>query len=170
MSIFLAEFGPAVDPRSVALRAATFWNALAALPPGSLYKQMALAGPLVCPSQLGVQGMICVTGRMTWITLTSRSCFPTSGSAGMLFGIIWIFALESDLLKTHACAHTRTGLLGLQVAMLGHFWICPFHALHAALTALQDGLPQAAPGHCMLASCAKTKQILYIVPAGCLRR
>ena len=30
------------------------------------------------------------------------------------------------LLRTHACAHTRTGLIGLQVAMLGHFCTCPF--------------------------------------------
>ena len=25
-----------------------------------------------------------------------------------------------------ACAHIKTGLLGLQTAMLGHFWTCPF--------------------------------------------
>ena len=51
----------------------------------------------------------------------------------MLSGITWTFALGPVLLRTHACARTRTGLLGLQVAMLGHFWIAPFHALHAAL-------------------------------------
>ena len=34
------------------------------------------------------------------------------------------------------------------------------------LAALQDGLPQAAQGHRMLASCAKTKQNLGNVPAG----
>ena len=42
-----------------------------------------------------------------------------------------------------------------------------FHALHATL---QDVLLHAAQRHWMLALCAKTKQILYLVPAGCLRR
>ena len=32
----------------------------------------------------------------------------------MLSGISWIFALGPVLLRTHTCAHTRTGLLGLQ--------------------------------------------------------
>ena len=48
--------------------------------------------------------------------------------------------------------------------------LASFHALHAALAALQDGLPQTNQGHRMLASCAKTKQDVYNVPAGCLRR
>ena len=42
MSILLAEFGLMWFPDQWPLRAATFWNALAALPPGSLCKQMAL--------------------------------------------------------------------------------------------------------------------------------
>ena len=90
MSILLAEFSMKCFPDQWLSRAATFWNALAALPPGSLHKQTALnasRGPLVCPAQSGVQGMICVSGRMTWITVPSRSCLSTSGSAGMLSGI-----------------------------------------------------------------------------------
>ena len=78
----------------------------------------------------------------------------------MQSGITWTLALGTFLLKTHAYAHTPNGLLGLQA---------PFYALHAALTALQKGLSQAAQGHWMLALCAKTKQILHIVPAGCLK-
>ena len=74
----------------------------------------------------GVQGMISVSDKVLWITLTSRSCLPTSGSAGMLSGIIWTFALGPVLLRNHVFARTRTGLLGLRVAMLGHFWTCPF--------------------------------------------
>ena len=54
--------------------------------------------------------------------LTSRSCRPTSGSADVLSGISWTSDLGPVLPRTHACAHTRGGLLGLQV-MLGHFWI-----------------------------------------------
>ena len=42
MSILLAEFGLMRLPGQWLLRAPTFWIALAALPPGSLYKQMAL--------------------------------------------------------------------------------------------------------------------------------
>ena len=33
---------------------------------------------------------------------------------------------ESVILRPHARARTRTGLLGLQTAMLGHFWTCLF--------------------------------------------
>ena len=42
VSILLAEFGLMSLPGQWLLRAATFWNALAALPPTSLYKKMAL--------------------------------------------------------------------------------------------------------------------------------
>ena len=40
----------------------------------------------------------------------SRSCLPTSGSAGMLSGIFWTFAQGPVLLRPYAY-----GLLGLQV-------------------------------------------------------
>ena len=63
---------------------------------------------------------------LTWITLACRSCLSTTRSAELLSGMTWAFALGTVLLRTHACAHTRTGLLGLQVAMLGHFRTCPF--------------------------------------------
>ena len=82
----------------------------------------------------------------------------------MLSGITWTFALGPVLLRTHAYLHKRTALLGLQVAMLGHFCTCPFPCAACSI-ALQNGLPQASQGHWMLASCAKTEQILYIVPA-----
>ena len=42
MSILLAESGLMCLPDQWLLRAATFWNVLAALPPGFLYKWMAL--------------------------------------------------------------------------------------------------------------------------------
>ena len=42
VSILLAEFGLTCLPDQWLLRAATFWNALAALPPTSIYKRMAL--------------------------------------------------------------------------------------------------------------------------------
>ena len=42
VSILLAEFGLMCLPDQWLLRAATFWNALAALPPTSIYKNMAL--------------------------------------------------------------------------------------------------------------------------------
>ena len=42
VSILFAESGLMCLPDQWLLRAATFWNALAALPPGSSYKQMAL--------------------------------------------------------------------------------------------------------------------------------
>ena len=103
-------------------------------------------GPLVCRAQSGQQGMICVSGRMTWITLTSRSCLPTSGSAGMLSGITWTFALGPVLLRTHACAHTRTGLLGLQVAMLGHFWTCPFPCAACSACCASEWAATSCPG------------------------
>ena len=79
---------------------------------------MPAPGPLVCLAQSGAQGMICVSGRMTWITLTSRSCLPTSGSAGMLSGMTWTLVLGFVLLRTHARAQTSTGLLGLQVLQI----------------------------------------------------
>ena len=60
---------------------------------------------------------------------------------------------------THVCAHSRTGMLGLQVPMLGHFWTCPFPALHALLAALQNGLLRAAQRYWLLAPCAKTEGI-----------
>ena len=70
--------------------------------------------------------MISVSDEVLWIMLTSRSCLPTSCSAGMQSGIIWTFAVGPVLLRNHVSARTRTGLLGLRVAMLGHFWTCPF--------------------------------------------
>ena len=81
----LGRIWPDVSPRSMVtlrshlLECACPW-------PLTLYTSrwlwMPAPGPLVCPAQLGVQDMICVSGRMTWITLTSRSCLPTSSSAG----------------------------------------------------------------------------------------
>ena len=59
VSILLAEFGLMCLPDQWLLRAATFWNALAGLQPGSTYKQVArmpALGPQVCPAQSGVQG------------------------------------------------------------------------------------------------------------------
>ena len=127
VSIPLAEFGLMPLPDQWLLRAATFWNGIVALPPTSLYKKMALdACTLVCRRRSGVQGMISVSDKVLWITLTSRSCLPTLGSAGMLFGMIWTFALGPVLLRNHVSARTRTGLLGLWAATLGHFWTCPF--------------------------------------------
>ena len=78
----------------------------------------------------------------------------------------WTFALGSVLQSSHACVHTKTGLLGLQVAMLG---LAAVQAQHATLAALQNGLSQAAQGYWIFAWCAKARKVLYIVPAGCLR-
>ena len=43
MSILLAEFGPMSLPDQWLLRAATFWNVLAALPPTVIHRKMALS-------------------------------------------------------------------------------------------------------------------------------
>ena len=110
MSILLAEFGLMPLPDQWLLRAATFWNAIAALPPTSLYKRwlwMPAPGLLVCRRRSGVRGMISVSDKVLWIMLTSRSCLPTSGSAGMLSEIIWTFALGPILLRNHVSARTR---------------------------------------------------------------
>ena len=60
-----------------------------------------------------VQGLffICVSGRMIWIRLTTRSCLPASGSAGMLAGITWTIALGPVLLRTYACSCAHTSLI-----------------------------------------------------------
>ena len=125
-------------------------------------------GPRGCPAQLDVQGITFLLARVTWFTVTSRSCLRMSGSAGMLSGKFWTFAQGPVLTGTPACADIKTGLLGLQTAMLVSSGLA--HALHAPLLALQDGLPQATEGYRMLAGCAKTRQNLYDVPAGCLSR
>ena len=121
VSILLAECGLMCLPDQWLLCAATLWNAHAARPPGSIQKQMALDA---CASSMS--RAIRVTwfdlGGVTWIILTFRCCLPTSGSAGMLFGVSWTFARGPVLLGTHVCAHTRNALLGLQVAMLCHRW------------------------------------------------
>ena len=78
-------------------------------------------GPRVCPAQLDVQGSTFLSVRVTWFTLTSRSCLRISGSARMLSGKIWTSALGSVLPGTPAYTHIKTGLLGLQTAMLGQF-------------------------------------------------
>ena len=80
------------------------------------------------------------------MALTSRSCSTTSGSAGMLSGMNWTFA-PGPVLLTHTSVHTRTGLLGQQVAMVGYFWTCPFPCAACSTSLLQNGLPQAAQGH-----------------------
>ena len=49
--------------------------------------------------------MISVSGKVLWVTLTSRSCPPTSGSAGTLFGMVWTFALGPVLLKRLQTVH-----------------------------------------------------------------
>ena len=128
VSIHLAEFGLMCLPDQWLLRAATFWNALAALPPTPTkeWLWMSPPGPRMCPAQLDVHGITFLSARVTWFTLTSRSCLRISGSAGMLSGKLWTFALGPVLPGTPACARIKTGLLGLQSAMLGHFWTCPF--------------------------------------------
>ena len=98
VSVLLAEFGLMCLPDQWLLRAATFWNALAALPPTSLYKKMALA--FACAWATGVSKAVRGTGydmsirqgAMDHIDVhwrSGRSCLPTSGSAGILSGMIW---------------------------------------------------------------------------------
>ena len=89
VSILLAEFGLMSLPDQCLLRTATFWNVLAALPPTSLYKKMALDA---CAWATSVSKAVRGTGydhslyqdissRVPWITLTFRFCLPTSGGA-----------------------------------------------------------------------------------------
>ena len=128
VSILLAEFGLMCLPDQWLLREATFWNALAPChlhPYTKRWLWIPPPGPRVCPTQLHVQGITFLPARATWFTLTSRSCLHTSGSAGMLSGKILTSALGPVLPGTPLCAHIETGLLGLQTAMLGHFWTCP---------------------------------------------
>ena len=61
--IALAEIGLMCPPDQWLLRAATFWNVLAALPPGSLYKQMAVdacawASSMSGPTSLWLLGQL----------------------------------------------------------------------------------------------------------------
>ena len=177
LSILLAEFGLMCLPDQWLLRAATFWNALAALPPTSLYKRMDLDAS---PWAKGVSSAVRRTGyhlpisQGDMVHIDIRVLSAHLRQCRDAVWEIWTFALGPVLPGTPACAHIKTGRLGLQTAMLGHFWTCPFpcaaYALHAPLLALRDGLPQATEGYRMLASCAKTRQNLYDVPAGCLRR
>ena len=72
----------------------------------------------------------------------------SSGNSEKLSGITRTFALGPVLMRTHACAHTRTGLLRLQVTMLGHFWASPlpcaacsaYHASRWAATSCPETL------------------------------
>ena len=96
------------------------------------------------PYDLCIRQRVC--RRMTWITLTRRSCIPTSDSAGMLLGIIWTFAQGTVLLRTYACAHTGTGLLGLQVAMLGHFLTCHFLCAECSAYCASKWAATSCPG------------------------
>ena len=113
---------------------------------------------------------------------------PTWPKSALLFidsltrqrmNVVWDnlgICLGPVLLMTHACTHTSTGVLGLQVTMLGHIRTCPFPctACSACKSSckLQDAfrmvtrlseqrshvfklpwdtacrLPQAALGHC----------------------
>ena len=162
MSILLAEFGHQ-----------TVWcaspiNSCSAQPPSGMRCHLALHKTRwlwglhlghYCWGQSGVQGMISVSGRMTWITLTSRSCLPTSGSAGMLSRIIRTFAVGPVLLKTHACAHInrRPGLLCLQIAMLGHFWTCPFLCAACSACCASGLAATSCPETLDLALCPKTE-------------
>ena len=99
----------------------------------------------------------------------------------MLSGIIWAFALRPVriLLMTHACPHTSTGLLGLQVTMLGHIRTClfPCTACSACWSSgcihmVSDwlaGCHKLPWGHCQGSSgwwlhVAKTRQTVSIVP------
>jgi hypothetical protein len=94
--ILLAELGLQSLPDAWLLRRATFWNALAALPPASLYKKMALNTCawclLACLKPSGKRDMIWRLDRTPWTLLTSRSCAPTSDSAGVLSEEVWTFA------------------------------------------------------------------------------
>ena len=129
VSILLAEFGLMPLPDQWLLRTATFWNAIVALPPTSLYKKMALDACTwaACVSK-AVRGtgydFSIRQGALAHIDLQVLSSHLRR--AGMLFGIIWTSALGPVLLRNHVSARTRTGLLGLRVATLGHFWTCPF--------------------------------------------
>ena len=149
MSILLAEIGLMCLPNQWLLRAATFWHTLAALPPGSLYKEMALdACACVSSMSRAIRGRgydLCIR-QDDMDHIDSRSCLPTSRSTGMLSGITWTFALGPVLLRTHACAHTRTGLLGLQVAMLGHFWTCPFPCAACSAYCASEWAATSCPG------------------------
>ena len=108
--------------------------------------------------------MICVSGRMTWITLTSRSCLP---HLRQRWDAVW------DGLDTcpRTCPTEDSRLCRYKNwfarpagRLLGHFWICPSPCATCS-TCCACALEMAAPG----TLCAKNKQSLYIVPAGCLK-
>ena len=83
MSILLAEVGLMCLPYQWLLRAATFWNALAALPPASLHKKMALGACAFSMSRaIGGTGYDLSIRQIDMDFLTSQSSLPTSGSAG----------------------------------------------------------------------------------------
>lgn len=48
----------------------------------------------------------------------NRVAAACGGHAGLLSGITGTLALRPVLMRTHDCAHTRMGLLGLRIAML----------------------------------------------------
>ena len=85
----------------------------------------------------------------------------------MLSGITcpWTCPTEDSRLCTY-----KNWMLGPQVAMLGHFWTCPFPSAACSAYCASEWAAKAAQGHWMLALCAKTKQIMYMVPARRLRR
>ena len=88
---YLAELGLMCLPDQWLLCASTFWNALAALPPGSLCRQMALdACAWVSSMSRAIRGTgydLCIRqDDMDHIDI-QVSCSP-SGSAGMVSGIL----------------------------------------------------------------------------------
>ena len=93
--ILLAEFGLMPIPDQWLLRAATFSKVGMQSQPCHLlhytkrWLWMPAPGPLVCRRQSGIQGMISVSDKVLWITLTSRSCptvFPPQAAQGCCLG------------------------------------------------------------------------------------
>ena len=147
MSIPLAEFGLMCVSDQWLLRAATFWNALAALPPGSLYKQMALNAWAWASSMsraiMGAGYDLCI--RQDYIDHIDIQV--VSSHLRWRRDAVWdTFALGPVLLRTHACAHTRTGLLGLHMPMLGHFWTCPFPCAACSAYCASEWAATSCPG------------------------
>jgi hypothetical protein len=104
-------------------------------------------GPLACPRPSEKGGKIWRSDRAPWTLLPSRSCAPTSYSAGMLSAKILTFALGPvRLRKRGTTARTRTDLLGLPAALLGHFWISYFLCVARTESWVSERAATSCPG------------------------